>query len=103
VHEILTGSLNDLTLASITQLAAARKLHEVRLLLVPGQNDSADQLAATARWLLGVDPGMRIKVIGFREHGVRATARAWPEADDATREGWRDALTRAGVRDLVLV
>jgi pyruvate formate lyase activating enzyme len=103
VHQELTGTSNDQTLDSIRHLAAAGVLHEVRLLLVPGHNDSVDQLAATARWLLGVDPAMRIKVIAFRSHGVRAEARSWPEATEETREGWRLAMTRAGVRDLVVV
>jgi pyruvate formate lyase activating enzyme len=103
VHEVLTGARNDLTLASIRRLAAAGRLHEVRLLLVPGRNDSADQLAATARWLLDVDPDMRIKVISFSAHGVRGQARGWPEATERTREGWRSVMTRAGVRDLLVV
>lgn len=103
VHETLTGSRNDLTLDAIRRFAAEGRLHEVRLLLVPGHNDSVDQLTATARWLLGVDPAMRIKLIAFRAHGVRAEARSWPEATDDIREGWRFALTRAGVRDLAVV
>jgi len=103
VHEELTGSANDLTLASIQHLAALGKLHEVRLLLVPGRNDSVDQLSATAGWLMDRDPAMRIKVIAFRRHGVRASARDWPEASEPTRDGWRSVLTRAGVRDLVVV
>jgi pyruvate-formate lyase-activating enzyme len=103
VHEVLTGQRNDLTLDSIRLLAAAGRLHEVRLLLVPGRNDSADELAATARWLLDVDPDMRIKVITFCAHGVRAQARGWPQATAETREGWRAAMTGAGVRDLVVV
>jgi pyruvate formate lyase activating enzyme len=103
VHDRLTGSMNDLTLDSIRLLAGQEKLHEVRLLLVPGHNDSADQLTKTAAWLLALDPDMRIKVIGFRRHGARATAREWPEASDAMRDGWRAALTGAGVRDLLLV
>jgi pyruvate formate lyase activating enzyme len=103
VHEELTGSANDQTLDSIRHLAAVGKLHEVRLLLVPGHNDSADQLSATARWLLEIDPAVRVKVIAFRRHGVRASARDWPEASEQTRDGWRLVLTRAGVRDLVVV
>jgi pyruvate formate lyase activating enzyme len=103
VHQDLTGTSNDQTLDSIRHLAAAGVLHEVRLLLVPGHNDSAEHLTATARWLLAVDPEMRIKVIAFRPHGVRAEARSWPAAADETRDGWRRVMTRAGVRDLVVV
>lgn len=103
VHRYLTGQPNDLVLAAIPYLAAAGKLHEVRLLLVRGVNDSPDDLARTAHWLLEVDPGLRVKAIGFRAHGVRAEARHWAEPTDDEREEYRRLLTAAGVRDLVVV
>jgi pyruvate-formate lyase-activating enzyme len=103
VHTYLTGHANDLVLESIPHLARARKLHEVRLLLVPGVNDSPEQLGRTAAWLLSVDPELRVKVIGFRAHGVRAAARGWAEPTPEQREDYRALLTAAGVRDLVVV
>ena len=103
VHRTLTGSANDAVLMSIQHLAAVGKLYEVRLLLVPGVNDTADQLRRTAEWLLSVDPAMRIKVIGFRRHGVRASARKWPEATAECRREWQDILNEAGMRRLELV
>lgn len=103
VHVGLTGAPNDDVLTSIRHLAAHGKLYEVRLLLVPGVNDSPDQLERTAAWLLGIDPDMRVKVIGFRPHGVRAAARHWlgPTAD--RRAAYLQVLTLAGVRELTLV
>jgi pyruvate formate lyase activating enzyme len=103
LHQRVAGASNAPVLASIRHLAAAGRLYEVRLLLVPGVNDSPDQLAATAEWLLGVDPALRVKVIGFRPHGVRAAAREWPEPTEGQRTAYRAALTAAGVRELVVV
>lgn len=103
LHLELTGAPNDAVLASIRLLARHRKLYEVRLLLVPGVNDSPDQLARTADWLLHVDPDVRVKVIGFRPHGVRASARHWGEPTEAERETYEHVLAGAGVRDLELV
>ena len=103
VHFRLTGTSNTGVLTSIRHLAGRGKLYEVRLLLVPGINDSAAQLRETADWLLSVDPLVRIKVIAFRRHGVRASARTWPEATAQQRDDWCDVLREAGVRDLVLV
>lgn len=71
VHQRLTGRDNDATLRSIEHLARVGKLYEVRLLLLPGHNDSDAQLVATREWLSGVEPRLRVKVIGFRRHGVR--------------------------------
>jgi pyruvate formate lyase activating enzyme len=103
VHVGLTGAPNDEVLASIRHLAAYKKLYEVRLLLVPGVNDSPDQLARTAEWLLGVDPDMRVKVIGFRPHGVRGAARQWLEPTADRRAAYEQQLISAGVRELALV
>lgn len=103
VHIELTGATNDDVLTSIRHLATHKKLYEVRLLLVPGVNDSASQLERTAQWLLGVDPGVRVKVIAFRPHGVRAAARQWPEPTAERRAAYGELLTRAGVRELSLV
>jgi len=103
VHRALTGSDNTLVLDSIRSLAATGKLYEVRLLLVPGVNDDPATLDRTVRWLLDVDPAMRIKVIGFRHHGVRASARHWPEAEPEQIDGYRRQIADLGVRDLEVV
>ena len=103
VHLALTGSGNDEVLASIRHLAARARLYEVRLLLVPGINDSAQQLQRTADWLLSIDATLRVKVIGFRRHGTRAAAQHWPEPTDEHRQRWQADLERAGVRRLELV
>ena len=71
IHQEMTGQPNDETLASIRQLAAMGKLYEVRLLLLAGVNDEPALLRRTGEWLAEVDPHMRVKVIGFRDHGAR--------------------------------
>jgi len=82
-HIALTGSSNAVVLESIKYLDSIGKLFEVRLLLVPGHNDSDDELIKTAVWLKGVNPEMKIKINAFKTHGVRAAARDWPEVSDA--------------------
>ncbi len=81
-HLELTGSSNDVVLESIKYLDSIRKLYEVRLLLVPGHNDSDKQLIDTAMWLRAINPQMKIKINAFKTHGVRALARQWPEVSD---------------------
>jgi pyruvate-formate lyase-activating enzyme len=103
VHVRLTGTSNARVLDSIRHLAASSLLVEVRLLLVPGFNDDPDALRATAAWLLDVDPGIRVKVIGYRNHGVRAQARGIPEPTDEQRAGYAESLAAAGLRVAELV
>ena len=101
MHVVLVGRSNRRVLASIVDLAGRRLLHEVRLLFVPGLNDAPDVVDRTARWLLDVDPEVRVRVIGFRRAGTRACARDLlaPTAEDVSR--YRELLTDAGVRHLI--
>jgi pyruvate formate lyase activating enzyme len=103
VHRRLTGRGNDLVLDSIRYLHARGRLAEVRLLLVPGFNDSGEQLARTAQWLARLDRDLRVVVIGFRPHGVRAEwAHLPPESPEALGRA-RHALEDSGLHRIVTV
>jgi pyruvate formate lyase activating enzyme len=80
VHRALTGRPNDRVLASLRQLSRLDRLAEVRLLIVPGANDDAAQIAATARWLGTLDPAPMVVVQGFRHDGARPFAHRFREA-----------------------
>lgn len=103
VHRRMTAQPNAPVLRSIEHLAARGKLHEVRLLLLPGVNDAPEHLARTAAWLRGVDPDVRVKVIGFRCHGVRPIAGDVPEPTAEAMAGYAEVLRGEGLERLVLV
>jgi pyruvate-formate lyase-activating enzyme len=103
VHHRLTGRDNALVLESIRYLHSKSRLHEVRLLLVPGFNDTRDQLARTALWLADLDPDLRVVVIGFRTHGVRREYADIPAATPELLETACDLLQDAGLREVVTV
>jgi len=71
IHRALTGHSNDRVLASIRRLHDLGRLYEVRLLVIDGLNDGHELMHQTAEWLAAIDPHMRIKLIAFRDHGVR--------------------------------
>lgn len=97
VHRVLTGRTNDRVLRSIRDLATRRRLDEVRLLVVPGVNDTADQIDATGRWLASIDPVPPVVAQGFRHHGTRLRARAWAEATTSDLERVADGLAAYGL------
>jgi pyruvate formate lyase activating enzyme len=103
VHRQLTGRDNELVLNSIRYLHKHDRLYEVRLLLVPGFNDSDDQLARTAAWLADLDPDLRVVVIGFRRHGVRAQWVDIPEAGPEILDHARTTLQDAGLHDVSVI
>jgi pyruvate formate lyase activating enzyme len=100
-HLELTGYSNEKVLDSIEFLSAQKRLFEVRLLLVPSQNDSDRDLLSTAHFLLTIDPNMRIKINAFMTHGVRASARNWPAVTSEDIQRYRTLLSEAGVKELV--
>jgi pyruvate-formate lyase-activating enzyme len=102
-HHLLTGRSNEAVLASIELLARAGRLYEVRLLLVPGFNDSADALERTGEWLARVAPATRLKVIGFRAHGTNPPAAQWPDEAPAELERAEGILRNHGFTDVLVV
>ena len=103
IHRRITGASNARVLDSIRLLAARGKLHEVRLLMLAGINDSDDLLARTGRFLASVDPGLRVKVIGFRSHGVRPSLAPLREPSAEQRAHYMDVLRSQGQFPLVVV
>ena len=103
VHRRMTGQPNDAVLASIEHLQRIDRLHEVRLLLVPGANDDHELLRRTGEWLAAIDPAMRVKVIGFRPHGVRPTDPPLVEATPELVHAAADLLATVAPFDLVTV
>lgn len=96
IHQSITGHSNDEVLESIRYLDAVDRLYEVRLLLLPGINDDAALLDRTAAWLADIDPTMRLKLIGFREHGTRASARNLVEPTPDQMRGYEEIFARRG-------
>jgi pyruvate-formate lyase-activating enzyme len=70
-HRLITGQGNKKVLETISYLDRQDKLHEVRFLIIPGLNDDKEELKAGARYLAGLENGINIRLIPFRQHGVR--------------------------------
>jgi pyruvate formate lyase activating enzyme len=95
-HVRLTARENTEVLASIEYLSRLDRLYEVRLLVVPGYNDDIDTMERTSAWLRRIDPSMRIKVIGYRAHGVRREADHIAEAKVQMLDDLAAVLSRDG-------
>jgi pyruvate formate lyase activating enzyme len=102
-HVRLTARGNTDVLASIKYLARHDRLHEVRLLIVPGYNDDRKTSERTAAWLRNINPGMRIKIIGYRAHGVRLEASHIPDADPSGLADVSDVFADHGFEHLTVV
>lgn len=99
-HHRLTGQGNARVLVSARLLASRGRLHELRLLVIPGQTDLPDEVAAFAR--LARELQVPVRLNAFRHHGVRGDARDWPEAALATVSTLAADLERKGVGPVAL-
>lgn len=101
-HVVLTGQSNTRVLDSIRVLVDLGLLYEVRLLPIPGINDSDEELSAAAAWLLSVDQGIRVRVNEFYRFGTGSGARELLRPRRADLVRYRHVLTRAGIADLIV-
>ena len=68
-----------------------------------GINDDPELMRRTGEWLAAIDPAMRVKIIGFRRHGVRPHD---PELVEPTHESLEAAaalLWESGSFDICVV
>jgi pyruvate-formate lyase-activating enzyme len=103
IHQQMTGMDNAPVLAGIRHLHEVGLLYEVRLLLLAGVNDDADLMRATGEWLAAIDPGLRLKLIGFRSHGVREHDPPLIEPSRQALEASADVLLARAPFDLCVV
>jgi YjjW family glycine radical enzyme activase len=102
-HVRLTARGNAEVLRSIEYLAPRGKLEEVRLLIVPGYNDGEAAIERTAVWLRKIDPTVKLKIIGYRAHGVRAEASHIADAERTVLDDVASIVTRHGFERVTVV
>ncbi|MGX9463008.1 YjjW family glycine radical enzyme activase [Shewanella sp. A14] len=101
-HRDITGRNNDAVFRSIALLSQHNKLHEVRLLHIPGITDYDAEIDALAAYLLRLPHETRIKLNAFHHHGVNGIALTWPQCTQADIEGLAAQLAKRGVCNIIL-
>ncbi len=84
LHMRLTRRANARSIASARLLHEAGKLHELRYLIIPGHTDSDTEIDALIAFAKSLDSPVRIRLNGFRTHGVRDEAALWPALERET-------------------
>ena len=101
LHRRITGHDNDAVLGSVRLLHALGKLHEIRLLVIPGVTDTVEELERYAGFVRSVDPTVRLVLNAFRHHGVRPAGREWPQAAAADVAAAAASLRAGGLGQVV--
>lgn len=70
VHERLTGAGNALILGNIKRLAASAKRLIVRIPVIPGLNDSRENIEASGRYIASLEGQVRADLLPYNEGGL---------------------------------
>lgn len=101
-HRKLTAAGNHAVMQSLDLLAAADKLTELRLLVIPGQTDFAEQLKPLSRKLQALPAETTIRINAFQHHGVKGAAQDWPNTSRSQVESFAQQLRDTGITALAL-
>ncbi|MGI2258818.1 YjjW family glycine radical enzyme activase [Shewanella sp. GXUN23E] len=101
-HHWLVGRDNHKVLASIRHLASLGKLHEVRLLHIPGKSDLEVEVAAVGEFLASLPESVGIRLNAFGHHGVVGEALEWSKCTRADMERFHSLLYQYVRRPMVL-
>ena len=102
LHFELTQADNTQVLKSIRYLWEQDKLYEIRLLIIPDKNDDVRDLQVTAKWIKSLDSNIRIKIIAYRQNGVREEF-LFAEPDKAKMDWVADIFRTEGLARLELI
>jgi pyruvate formate lyase activating enzyme len=81
-HLWLVGRDNHKVFKSVNLLAQHNKLHEIRLLYIPGKTDLLTEIDSLAEYLNRLAPDIAIRLNAFQHHGVVGEALDWPKCTE---------------------
>ena len=91
-HNWLVGRGNHRVFETINYLAEQGKLHEVRLLHIPGKSDLEDEIEQVGHYLKGLPSDVQIRLNAFQHHGVIGEALDWSKCTKLQMQSFRDKL-----------
>lgn len=81
-HLWLVGRDNHKVFKSVNLLAQHNKLHEIRLLYIPGKTDLFSEIDSLAEYLNRLAPDIAIRLNAFQHHGVVGEALNWSKCTE---------------------
>lgn len=91
-HNWLVGRGNHRVFETINYLAEQGKLHEVRLLHIPGKSDLEEEIEQVGHYLKGLPSYVQIRLNAFQHHGVIGKALDWPKCTKQQMQSFHDKL-----------
>ncbi|WP_408689495.1 YjjW family glycine radical enzyme activase [Vibrio sp. TBV020] len=92
-HQWLVGRDNHRVLESVKYLAKLGKLHELRLLHIPGKSDLDIELLSTINLIQSLPKDVNIRLNAFQHHGVVGEALDWEKCSEQEMERFHSLLS----------
>lgn len=101
IHQWLVGRSNHRVFESIQWLVDHDKLHEVRLLHIPGKSDLDSEVVAVGEYLKRLPPKVQIRLNAFQHHGVQGEALEWPKCSEEQMNAFHAQLSVSVQRPII--
>jgi len=100
-HQWLVGRSNHRVFESIQWLVEHDKLHEVRLLHIPGKSDLDSEVVAVGAYLQRLPSKVKIRLNAFQHHGVRGEALGWAKCSEEQMKAFHEQLSALVQRTII--
>ncbi len=97
LHLSLTGQPVQSVRDTIRYFAEIGKLYAVQQVIVMNYTDDAENMAATAAFLAGINPMIRLQLVKFRPHGTTGEAKTWRSPTDKIMNSLSSAARAQGL------
>lgn len=91
-HRWLTRRDNHRVVDSIRYLANAKKLHELRLLHIPGKSDLDSEIDEVVNLIRSLPADVVVRLNAFQHHGVRGQALEWEKCSEDEMNRFRSLI-----------
>lgn len=102
-HIDVTGYGNELIVENLQRAARARKIYELRLVVVPGLINNERNAKWASALIVKYDLNIRLKLIKYRQHGVRKELLDSESPTDAYMKSLKKIAEKCGVTNIVIL
>ena len=102
-HKVLTGTSNDLVLASFRTLIELDKLEEVRTVVLANVVNSKETVDAISKLIAKYDETIPYKLIQFRTHGIPDAGKVLEVPSEEIMEALKKLAIENGVKSVSII
>ncbi|WP_353894134.1 radical SAM protein [Proteinivorax hydrogeniformans] len=101
VHHQITKTSNEVILETVRAVHKQNKLYELRYVLIPGINDSVDDLKKLANFVLSLGDHPPLVLIPYRNHGVKGHFKSIPSMEKKQYNYAKETLSSQGLKKII--